>query len=232
MGPKRSASKYPELKLVKRSKPTASLSRKRVVARTRPSNALHQPVSGVELKTVDTLAQGTAPVPAAGTLILLNGCAQGTDYTNRIGRKTVNRSVYLRASLFPITSAASPVGELVRIMCFMDKQPSGSAPAVADVLTSAAVESPQNLNNRDRFVTIFDEVVTLGATNYTAGNISGGMTEPKFRTWYKQIQCETIWGNTGATIASIESNAIYLLLLSDSGDCNMQWSARVRFEDE
>lgn len=197
----------------------------------RPQDALHQEVSGVERKTVDQLATNVSPVPVAGSLTLLNGCAQGTDYTQRIGRKTVNRSVYLRATIFP-TEGTAPLGDIVRILVILDKEPNGAAPVVADVLTSAAPEAPMNLNNRDRFVTISDQIVECEAGNWSAGNLTTGAPKTHYVSFFKPIKCETIWGGTGATIASIQSNAIYMLLVSSNGVYQMQYSTRVRFEDE
>ena len=98
---------------------------------------------------------------------MLHAPTLGSDYTNRIGRKTNCKSVYIRGKL-EITKAASveiaSVGcTLNRLIILLDNQPNGAAPAVTDLLSSASPSSQLNPNNRDRFRILKDKVYALDA---------------------------------------------------------------------
>ena len=106
-------------------------------------------------------------VSDAGQFSLLHVPTLGSDFTNRIGRKTNPKSLYIRGKL-EITKTASvataTVGStLNRLIILLDNQPNGAAPAVTDLLSSASPSSQLNPNNRDRFRIIKDKVYALDA---------------------------------------------------------------------
>lgn len=184
-----------------------------------------------ELKVVDTdITAG--PVLAGGSITLLNGVATGTDFTQRIGRKTLWKSIFLRIFFLPTNTVPAPSADVIRVMLIYDSQANGTAPVITDILTVGTYESPMNLNNRDRFRIIADRFVMMGANNYTTGALVAGSPQAKMVQVYKKISLESIYSGTGGTIASIQSGAFYLVVLNAS---NLSTSAesyvRMRFID-
>jgi len=172
-----------------------------------------------EKKSIDvntTFTTGANGVWSAGQL--LNGCAAGTGATNRVGRKITMKSHQMRS--FSTNNSAN--GGNVRILIVYDKQSNGAAPVITDVLGADLVTAPMNLSNADRFVVIHD-VITQGPTDLAA-------------TWhekhYKKIGLETLFGNTGATIADINSGSVYGFVAGAGAVAvtTTLWS-RVRFAD-
>ena len=95
-----------------------------------------------------------------GSVTLLNGVATGTDFTDRIGRKIVMRSLYLRGTLSPVDGIT--LDNMCRVLIVYDMQSNGAAPAITDVLKSATSIAQLNMNNRDRFRVIMDKQFAVG----------------------------------------------------------------------
>lgn len=186
------------------------------------------PGSPRELKYIDTSMGGTSyPLAGTGVLLLLNGSTQGSDATNRIGRKINIRSIQIRCAVTLANTGVSN-GLLFRTIIFVDKQANAAAPAVTDYLLTDSFSANHNLNNRDRFVTLMDKIHPNGASG-DVYNIA----------WKKYIRCnmETIYnsGNAG-TIADIQSGSLYMLTYMCAGALTTTESVtlgriRVRFED-
>ena len=94
-----------------------------------------------ELKTIDNQV-GLAPTQTGSSVSLLNGVATGTDYTNRIGRKIILKSILLRCSMYNDTTTSDPNGDVVRVLVVSDSQTNGAAPSVGDILQTAAFDYP------------------------------------------------------------------------------------------
>lgn len=162
------------------------------------------PSGGKELKFID-VAAAPAPNAAAVTFangVLLNGCIQGTEAVNRIGRKIHMKSLYMRYSLR--MAATSTLGGCIRILVVYDKQANATAPAITDVLLEDAFRSPNNLSNRDRFVVLVDHISEpISATgNYEVGDVI-----------YRKINLESMFntGNAG-TVGDMTSGSVYLFV--------------------
>lgn len=189
------------------------------------------PNTGRELKFIDTQISNSA-IPTAGTVTLLNGVAQGTDYTQRIGRKTIIKSILWNCSVFPNTLNSNN-GEVVRLLVVYDTQTnSGSAPAITDILAAADPHSPMNLNNRDRFHVMLDKKLGMNPVTYSAGVLATGAPVTKYITKYKKCHKEIIYSGTGGTVGSIQTGAIWLLQISYfQGQTNHTSYFRFRFYD-
>lgn len=182
-----------------------------------------------------------------GTVKLLAVPVLGTDYTNRVGRKIVLKSVYIRGLATvegafnlpapPMTSLA----QLGRLILLVDSQPNGSAPAILDILTAASAISHLNPNNRDRFRILWDK-------QYAFGPIKVDNTATQSYAWaqgqavypikyYKKLNIETIFNaGVAGTIADINSGALYLVAIGTTAagtntDADAVVSCRVRFDD-
>jgi len=234
------------------SSSSSSRSAKRVrTATKRPSAPLATrgfrfPVTGTEKKFFD-IAAGNLNVSTTASINLLCVPQLGTDYTNRIGRKILIKSLYIRgyvsteAANSGFANSLSVPTQLIRMIVLADMQPNGSAPAATDILNTSDPASQLNANNRDRFKIIKDKQWVLGATRVsnTANEVTAMTTSPQAfpLKWYKKLNLETIFnaGNAGA-IADINSGALYLVFIGNRaagtlGDSNAYISTRVRFVD-
>ncbi len=173
-----------------------------------------------EFKSFDqeaTVSQSTTP-----SVILLNGAVKGDTLSTRDGR--VVRLKSLQYSFF-FTMNTSATSSHVRLIFFIDKQPSGVAPIVAQLLDTQSVVSFRNLDNRKRFVILKDFVVTLS-------NV--GATKNAYRDHYRDLDMRTIYNDANlGTIFDIESNALYLIMFSNeaTNTPTVERATRVRFID-
>lgn len=180
-----------------------------------------------ELKVIDTQVV-TAPVLTAGTATLLNGVAQGTDFTDRIGRKVNIRSIHLKYYIQAYNSVDVPLGDIFRIMLVWDYQTNGALAAVTDILTTADVLSGVNLTNRDRFKVLYDKRHTMGAIEYSAAAVAGGDSTPKFAQRYIKCNYPMVFGGTGATVGSIQTGSLILVTLMSTSATGFASNTRVR----
>lgn len=169
-----------------------------------------------ERKTIDlgtfTLTAAVNGTVAGGSMQLLNGIAQGSDYNQRIGRRINIRSILIR--MF-ISNGSTPASQPVRIILFHDAQTNGVDPTANDLLGSASAggsstTAVNNLSNRDRFRIMMDKIILL----QTNGGTTSGTADRKYLMKYKKCNLLTTYGGTGATVGAIISGAIYLLAVS------------------
>lgn len=145
-------------------------------------------------------------LPGAGTyfLQLLNGLTQSTGDAGRIGNEVCNTSVHMKLSVsFPDATNNG------RILVFWDKQPNGAVPVAADLLTYPAspVDSFLNPDSKARFQVLKDILVSGGANGPVAKSYNWQINLRHKRTMFK--------GTTDA-IASISTNALYVMFMNDS----------------
>lgn len=186
-----------------------------------------------ELKVIDT-GPVTGNTPASGGLTLLNGIIQGTDYTNRIGRRVIMKSLLFRFYLVPnIAATNGALGDIVRVMLIYDCQANATAPSVPDILANGgSFSSPMNLNNRDRFKVLTDKFVTIGSWAYTGSTLAAGSPRPSQFKIYKKMNMEIIFGGVGGTVGSIQTGAVYCLLISLNNSLTTSiFDSRIRFID-
>ena len=181
-----------------------------------------------ELKYIDN---NFSPVIAVGSASfslstqLLNGCTQGSDATNRIGRKLVLKSCLVRGT-FTLASTSTG-GSPIRLVLVYDKQANAAAPATTDVFLADNFSSQNNLNNRDRFIILSDFISDPIAAS---GNFSIGFK------MYKKMNLETMFnGGNAGTVADITSGALYLFMAQNGSIATaaptLNLRTRVRFID-
>jgi len=194
-------------------------------------------------RKVNDIAAATYQVNTGGSFTLLCNPQLGTDMNNRVGRKILIKSAYIRGFLStePAGSAAvNSVGvQQARFILFCDMQPNANAPAVTDLLVAATPISHLNLNNRDRFKVYSDKMFTFGpyfrdttATQSVAAAAQQAYTFKKF----KRLNLETVFNATnGGTIGDITSGALYMFWIGSVGagttDVNAILTTRVRYLD-
>lgn len=188
--------------------------------------------SPVERKVIET-ASAFYTLDTTMDIVLVNGVATGTDFTQRIGRKINNVSVQLRGFFQPTLAAVSNTQtEQVRCLLIEDSQTNGAAPAAADIFQDPAnTNSFMNLNNRERFRVIYDKVLTLAPYN-TAIATQNTNNVPSLNV-YKKVSVPTVYEGTAGTVGSIASGAIFFCTIGSNTVSNWVLNAtlRVRFTD-
>lgn len=180
---------------------------------------------GPEMKFKDV--QTNQAATTTGATQLLNGILQGVDVQQRVGRKCVIKQIYLRGK---VTLGGTPTTSSARILLVYDKQPNNAALTPTDVLAAVgantATVSANQLNNRDRFVTVWDKVKTV--------NVAG--TAEVFWKCFKKVNLPTIYSGTDDQIGSIASGALWLLIVGDiaaGATCPLTYTnVRIRFLDD
>lgn len=165
---------------------------------------------------------GSVPPTATN---LLNGIAPGSSASQRIGRKLIIKSVYIRWNA--TLGAASTLGSPLRIIVFYDKQCNAALPATTDVLIADSFIAPNNLSNRDRFVIISD-VLTPSLSTQGDNTIAG--------TIYKKLNLEVMFNaGVAGTVADITSGSLFIMAAQSGtlGTANGGFSyySRVRYTD-
>lgn len=184
-----------------------------------------------EKKFIDTLTTMSPGVVATGTISgVLNGCAQGTDAVQHIGRQTRMTSLYwlLEASMAATSVGSSPL----RLVILYDKEAEGAPPTIAagvqtDAFNADNILAQMNLNNRDRFITLVDECIECLGT---------GGPQSQFRKGYRKVQLPCVFNASAAgTIAAINTGSIFAFCWQNGGITTagpiVQLQTRIRFED-
>lgn len=239
--PKRSYSAYQQTNKAARRAPGSAYGK-----RFKPAAAPRLRASPSEMKAYD-IGVGTINVSTTGSFSVLHLPTSGSDYNQRVGRKTLIKKIYIRgrcqteASSQSAATTINTVALQARCIVFVDKQPNGAAPAVTDLLVSADPASQLNLNNRDRFSVLKDD--TYEFDPYCANSGTGASQCRQiypikvFRKFRKGEGIETIFNATnGGTILDINSGALYMFWLGSSAagtntDINITLSTRVRYVD-
>lgn len=197
---------------------------------------LNTPAGRPERKFLDTTIADDTSINNAGTFILLNGMAQGTSQSTRIGNKFTMVSIQARFAVYNGTTQTGSIP--VRVMVFYDTQANAAAPTVGDLLsdTTAAryVTSPMNLANRDRFRIIYQRTWIPGMA--LSGIAEEAIGFHDYSDMYKKIRLDTVCNNTsGGTVADIQSGSLYCLVIADSpagtGSPRWQTTFRLRYVD-
>jgi len=187
-----------------------------------------------ELKAVD-LWSGSAVVGdhTAPTVQLINGVARGDDINERIGRQITMRSVQVSAVLVPNVTQASQVPSCVRMMIVYDRQANAAAPTLASVLVmhnvTSAIVGIRNLEFRERFQVIKDDIISLPGSSSTAYQDG-----PRIWKVYLPVNLVTTFNSGDAgDIADIATGSLYLFMFSNvsAGQPYCAWTSRVRYAD-
>lgn len=193
------------MRLPKSKRPALTIAKRRSTKpkRNNPVSVFQQVPNTPERKNVDivnifqTPTSGNAP---AGALVLINGIAQGISANQHTGRKAIMTSIQLRMD-FASTGVTPICGS--RILVVYDKESNNAAPAALDILTTDDPTSSMNLNSSDRFIIIADE--TLMPHNMLA-------TSSTYHwQFYRKVALPIVFSGTGATVASIETGAVYVM---------------------
>jgi len=153
----------------------------------------------------------------ADTLVVI---PQGAGESERVGRKVTLKKFMFRGAVFHIgatavTAAQAINANRVRVIFYVDKQCNGATAAATDILASAAIESFNNLANRDRFMILKDKIYSFNrdSISHNGTNYDAPAAEVKI---FMSKKCNIPLEYSGATggITEIKSNNVGCLLIA------------------
>lgn len=179
-----------------------------------------------EKKNIDTVSTATITFnQTTANLLLLNATNQGVGASQRLGRRFMMKSIFIRwnATLAATTTGSSSL----RCLIVYDKEPKGAALTAVSVLTADVIYSLMNLDNSRRFSILMDEVISvMGTQGPQSFNVN------RYRKLNHQV--ETLDANNG-TIADIQTGSVYALFWQDGGllvaSPNNGFACRIRYID-
>jgi len=148
-----------------------------------------------------------------GSIALLNTVAQGASVSQRVGKKIQLKSLQFRGS---VANSSTAVTNDCAMMIVYDKRPTGSLPAITDILVTANSSAFLNDANSGRF-TILKRLDFLLVGNPTAvANYQPNMAAT-LDSWLSLKGLPTIYkaAGTGA-IGDIEQGALYLVTVGST----------------
>ncbi len=171
-----------------------------------------------ELKFIDT--SNTVSISSTGSVTPLCLSAQGNTTTQRVGLNIQVKSIdfHISGSL-----NASATFSNLRWILFKSRQTDGVVPSVNDVLQSVAYDSPADNTNRADHWFMKQGILALDAAHVLVN-----------RKYYRKLNIKVQYSGSTAVEASIKSNALYLLLLSDEATNTpaVEYYSRVRYIDD
>lgn len=127
--------------------------------------------SSAEVKALD-ITLFVNPLNTPGNITPLNLVAPGSSFYQRVGRKIEMKSVRIIGYVnlrVPLIMQTNYTAYLARVMIVYDRQTNGALPAMSDILQNVDYTgvglttslSSINLNNRDRFSIIRDQIIYM-----------------------------------------------------------------------
>ena len=165
-----------------------------------------------------------------GAIALVATVAQGASVNQRVGKKIAWKSIQVRGSFVAGTSGTVADGAMILVY---DRRPTGSLPAITDILVSASSEAFNNDANSGRF-----QILKRVDINFT-GNSTTPATGRESQSADCFLSLKGLPGvfkaaGTGA-IGDIEQGAIYIVtvgnLVSGATAPNAALAFRTRFLD-
>lgn len=151
------------------------------------------------------VAQANYVFDTTGSITHINIVPQGTSTSERVGKKIQMKSLQMRG--FSLNNASATVNDIAYIIVY-DKRPTGTLPAVTDILNTANSASMNKDDNTGRFriVKRVDRVLVGNTTTFTE------TTQVSEDSWIslKNAPVEYMAAGTGA-IGDTSLGALYLV---------------------
>ncbi len=165
------------------------------------------------------------------TVLAMNAMAGGSTAVTRSGRQIKMLSFQLKMRVMNEVSMAE-TKSWVRILLVYDKQPNKALPVSGDLLTSSTPEGMKNLNNRDRFRVLGDDVMSLDRVREETALAVNRYTWIYSRYW-KLNSLPTTYSDASSGIGSVTSGSLVLVMFeaiaAGSADLNLVGESRLRF---
>ncbi len=164
-----------------------------------------------------------------------NIIVQGTQESQRIGRKCTIRSINWRFQMQLDQASTNSSSETVRVILYLDKQTNGTAATALNILESDDFQSFNNLSNKGRFLTLMDRIYTLNKTVGAGDGTTNIFGENQINdSLFKAVNIAIEYDNSANTgaLSTQRTNNIGVLLLAQSGAlASFNSKMRLRFSD-
>ena len=179
--------------------------------------------------------------------ILLNGIISGTDFYNRTNRIVLAKCLEINFNFFECQTAFTGyyASDIARVLVVWDHQ-AETSPNISNFLldvtasgtTSTTNLSHKNINNKERFIFLFDKRYALPAYSVTTVNQIGSINSAYNGNWSHTININldslvTRFKSTGTGISAFSTGGLYLIILGGNllPSWAMNFSARYSFLD-
>lgn len=183
---------------------------------------------GTELNFVDT-ALSAVVLDSTGAVTLLNGMAQGTTASTRIGRKITMKSFQIQARAQ--ANAATTMSDC-RVALVYDMQSNGAAPAITDIYDSASPTALRNVSNSQRFrvLWVWEDAVIGNLTTPSTGKET--LIVNHYRRFDLPVQFNA--GSAG-TVGDIQTGGLFLVTVGQvapgTSAAALNGTVRIRYSD-
>lgn len=194
--------------------------------------------SNKELKFLDvSVANAAIPVTGSiqtgGTLLVI---PQNLTDKGRIGRSLVVRDLEWRGTLtIPEVegSVNPPQSDVTRMIVYLDKQSNKATASVTNILETAAIDAPFNLENEGRFTVLWDKVITIDRSTFTqtAANVFAGAEHIRKFHYGKKTNIKIEYSGVDGTLDELTSNNLAVLLISKNAIIALTSNFRIRYTD-
>lgn len=184
--------------------------------------------------------------------ILTNGIASGTEFSRRLGNKLRLSRLMFKYQIRPlVTTLATTENARLRVVVIYDRQANGAAPSAwsdifsgrtgADTVaasTLSVADAMPNVDNRDRFIVLYDRVHQLQPTRTDASGYTASIDfgERLGRLVNKNMSLHglpTYYSGTTDAVGSIRTGTVHIGVVSThSSACQWEFlGARIYFND-
>lgn len=176
------------------------------------------------------LASASYNCDTTGSIVLVPTIAQGAGNAQRVGKKIAFKSIMFRGACN--ANSAGVVNSCALILVY-DKRPTGSLPAITDILDTAHVNSMNKDDNTGRFKILYRKEFTLMG-NSTTPATGKEAEDANMYLSLRGMPCVFKSAGTGA-IGDIEEGAIYAVTVGNNAAgtsaATLTGGFRVRFYD-
>lgn len=157
------------------------------------------------------LATANYAMDTTGSITLVATIAQGTTVNTRVGKRAAYVSIQGRGYAFNGSTATSNQGVMILVY---DRRPTGSLPAITDILDTATSNSFNNDANSDRFLILKRKEFFLIGTQSAADGPSASAENADF---FMRVNKPIVFKAAGSgAIADISEGAIYLVTVGNT----------------
>lgn len=182
-----------------------------------------------EAKHYDTYDAGTVVTVAAPATYNIGTMSLGNTDSTRVGFAVSASSVQVRMQLK--TNAVNASSIRIRVMLIWDSQPNGASAASAVILDNSVITdltfAPHNYDFIKRFKFLHDRVYNITPNIQAQSSITNNLTATATDTLasvnvvsksiqiFKKLNRQIKYHANGGTVADIQTNNLFLLVLSD-----------------
>lgn len=169
-----------------------------------------------------------------GAIILPFPIANGAGLEDRIGRAVAYRGIILRGHIIADTAA---IWQKVSLHIVYDKRPTGTLPAITDILETASPNALNNIQNSSRFRTIRRYTWVLTGANSATNILDNSIkdVEDYIDLKGKPVEYKSGGGTGDGQIGDIQMGALYFLVtgsgVAGTADATLFLESRLQFVD-